>query len=52
VLGRDNAGWRPRSAEAGLSRRYGRPENYRKKVAEVVDRLIRDRFLPASARAK
>lgn len=35
-----------------LTRRYGTPEAYRKKVAESVDRLIRDRFLPESARAK
>ena len=38
--------------KAELTRRYGTPENYRRKVAEVVDRLIHDRFLPASARAK
>jgi hypothetical protein len=38
--------------KAELSRRYGTPENYRRKVAAVVDRLIQDRFLPASARAK
>jgi hypothetical protein len=38
--------------KAELCRRYGSPENYHKKVAEVVDRLIHDRFLPESARAK
>ncbi len=38
--------------KAELTRRYGTPENYRRKVSEVVDRLIRDRFLPESARAK
>jgi hypothetical protein len=38
--------------KAELSRRYGTPENYRRKVCETVDRLIRDRFLPESARAK
>ncbi len=37
---------------AELTRRYGTPDNYRRKVAEVVDRLIQDRFLPESARAK
>jgi hypothetical protein len=35
-----------------LTRRYGTPENYRKKVAECVERLSRDRFLPESMRAK
>lgn len=35
-----------------LTRRYGTPEDYRRKVSEVVDRLVRDRFLPESARAK
>jgi hypothetical protein len=35
-----------------LTRRYGTPENYRKKVSETVARLIQDRFLPESARAK
>ncbi|HWE04032.1 MAG TPA: alpha/beta hydrolase domain-containing protein [Tepidisphaeraceae bacterium] len=35
-----------------LTRRYGTPEGYRKKVAECVDRLIKDRFLPESAKAK
>jgi hypothetical protein len=35
-----------------LARRYGTPEKYRRKVSEVVDRLVRDRFLPESARAK
>jgi hypothetical protein len=38
--------------KAELARRYGTPENYRRKVAETVDRLVRDRFLPESARAK
>jgi hypothetical protein len=38
--------------KAELTRRYGTPENYRKKVSEAVDRLIQDRFLPESARAK
>ena len=38
--------------KAELTRRYGTPENYRRKVSEAVDRLIRDRFLPESARAK
>ena len=38
--------------KAELARRYGTPENYRRKVSEAVDRLIRDRFLPESARAK
>ncbi|MCY2994542.1 MAG: hypothetical protein NTY19_42755 [Planctomycetota bacterium] len=37
---------------ADLTRRYGTPDNYRRKMAEVVDRLIQDRFLPESARAK
>lgn len=37
---------------AELTRRYGTPDNYRRKVAEVVDLLIQDRFLPESARAK
>ena len=37
---------------AELTRCYGMPDNYRRKVAEVVDRLIQDRFLPESARAK
>jgi hypothetical protein len=35
-----------------LTRRYGTPKNYRRKVSEAVDRLIQDRFLPESARAK
>jgi len=35
-----------------LTRRYGTPDNYRRKVAEVVDRLVQDRFLSESARAK
>ena len=35
-----------------LTRRYGTPENYRKKVSETVERLIQDRFLPESARTK
>jgi hypothetical protein len=38
--------------KAELARRYGTPENYRRKVSEAVDRLIRDRFLPESARAR
>jgi hypothetical protein len=38
--------------KAELTRRYGTPENYRKKVSEVVDRLIRERFLPESARTR
>ena len=38
--------------KAELARRYGTPENYRKKVSEAVDRLVRDRFLPESARAR
>jgi hypothetical protein len=38
--------------KAELTRRYGTPENYRRKVSEVVDRLVQDRFLPESARAK
>ena len=38
--------------KAELTRRYGTPDNYRRKVSEAVDRLIRDRFLPESARAK
>jgi hypothetical protein len=38
--------------KAELTRRYGTPENYRKMVSEAVDRLVRDRFLPESARAK
>jgi hypothetical protein len=42
--------WLPAVAE--LTRRYGTPENYRRKVAEAVDRLTGDRFLPESARAK
>ena len=37
---------------AELTRRYGTPANYRKKVSAAVDRLIQDRFLPESARAK
>ena len=37
---------------AELTRCYGMPDNYRRKVVEVVDRLIQDRFLPESARAK
>ena len=37
---------------AELTRRYGTPDSYRRKVAEVVDRLIQDRFLRESARAK
>ena len=37
--------------KAELARRYGTPENYRKKVSEAVDGLVRDRFLPESARA-
>ena len=38
--------------KAELTRRYATPENYRRKVSEAVDRLIHDRFLPESARAK
>ena len=38
--------------KAELTRRYGTPENYRRKVSEAVDRLIHDRFLPESARTK
>ena len=38
--------------KAELMRRYGTPENYRRKVSEAVDRLIHDRFLPESARKK
>jgi hypothetical protein len=38
--------------KAELTRRYGTPENYRRKVSEAVDRLVRDRFLPESVRAK
>ncbi len=38
--------------KAELTRRYGTPENYRGKVSEAVDRLVRDRFLPESARVK
>ncbi len=38
--------------KAELTRHYGTPENYRRKVSEVVDRLIHDRFLPESARTK
>ena len=38
--------------KAELTRRYGTPENYRKRVSEAVDRLIHDRFLPESARTK
>jgi hypothetical protein len=38
--------------KAELTRRYGTPEDYRRKVSEAVDRLVRDRFLPESARAK
>ncbi len=38
--------------KAELTRRYGTPENYRRKVSEAVDRLIQDRFLSESARAK
>ena len=37
---------------AELTRRYGTPDNYRRLVSETVDRLIRDRFLPESARTK
>ena len=36
---------------AELTSRYGTPDNYRRLVSETVDRLIRDRFLPESARA-
>ena len=39
-------------AKAELTRRYGTPENYRRKVSGAVDRLIHDRFLPESARTK
>jgi hypothetical protein len=39
-------------AKAELTRRYGTPESYRRKVSEAVDRLVRDRFLPESARTK
>jgi len=35
-----------------LTRRYGTPENYRKKVSQCVDQLIHDGFLPESARGK
>ena len=38
--------------KAELSRRYGTPENYRRKVSDAVDRLIQDRFLPESTRSK
>jgi hypothetical protein len=38
--------------KADLNRRYGTPENYRRRVSEVVDRLVRDGFLPESARGK
>jgi hypothetical protein len=38
--------------KAELTRRYGTPENYRRKVSEAVDRLVQDRFLPEAARAK
>jgi hypothetical protein len=38
--------------KAELTRRYGTPDNYCMKVSEAVDRLVRDRFLPESARAK
>jgi hypothetical protein len=38
--------------KAELTRRYGTPENYRRKVSEAVDRLVRERFLPESARTK
>ena len=38
--------------KADLTRRYGTPENYRRKVSKAVDRLVQDRFLPESARAK
>jgi hypothetical protein len=38
--------------KAELTRLCGTPENYRRKVSEVVARLIQDRFLPESARAK
>ena len=35
-----------------LMRRYGTPEAYRKKVAECVERLIKDRFILEAAGAK
>jgi len=35
-----------------LTRRYGTPEEYRKKVAECVDRLIKDRFILEAAGAR
>jgi hypothetical protein len=38
--------------KAELTRRYGTPEEYRRKVSEAADRLIQDRLLPESARAK
>ena len=38
--------------KAELTRRYGTPENYRKIVAEAIDQLSRDGFLPETARAK
>lgn len=38
--------------KAELTRRYGTPENYRRQVSQVLDGLIRDRFLPEAARTK
>jgi hypothetical protein len=38
--------------KAELTRRYGSPDEYRKKTSAVVDRLIEDRFLPESSHAK
>ena len=35
-----------------LTARYGTPQAYRKRVIEALDRLIHDRLLPESARAK
>jgi len=39
-------------SKAELAGRYGTPANYRKKVTETVDQLIRERFLPESERAR
>jgi hypothetical protein len=38
--------------KAELTRRYGTPEDYHRKVSEAVDRHVRDRSLPKAARAK
>ncbi len=49
----DNGSYKPEPlGKDELTRRYDTPEKYRQKVAETVEQLIHDGFLPESSRAK